>query len=199
MSFTKNITRGIGALALAGTLWFGQGGAAMAQPGPGGERGPGGGHMSFLAERLDLTSEQQTQIKQIFERHMAKAKAERQAFEATLTPEQRAEMEARRKEWEERHKERVAERAERPEGKKEPKGEGKERRGRPDGPPGSGPMANLTPEQREAFRAKREAEREAIDAEIRAVLTPQQAAEFDKLKSERPERPPGGPRGERPE
>lgn len=200
MSFSKNFTRGLGALALAGLLWSSQAGPALAQPGPGGGPHAGGGHIQMLTERLSLTGEQQTQIKEILERHRERARAEKATYEASLSPEQRAAMEARRKEWQERHQERVAQRGERPEGE-QPKGERPrgDRKPGPDGVSGSGPMAQLTPEQREAFRSKREAERQTIDSEIRAVLTPQQAAEFDKLKESRPERGPRGPRGERPD
>lgn len=61
--------------------------------------------------------------------------------------------------------------------------------------------AQMTPEQkaeREARRKERmaqmEAEHTALDNEIRAVLTPQQQAEFEKMKAERKERRGPGPR-----
>lgn len=191
MSLSKNFTRRFAALALAGGLWLAQTGPAAAQPLPAGGHRPAGGHISYLTERLSLTSQQQAQIREIFERHREKARAERQAFEASLSREQRAEMETRRKEWQARHEERTAQREGRPEGRDEPRSERKERPLRSDGPPGSGPTARLTPEQRETFRARRQAERRSIDGEIRAVLTPEQAAEFDRINAERPQRPPG--------
>lgn len=170
MIVTTKLSRIAGAIALGGLLFLGSADTAQARPGGGEGRPHRGNPVEHMTERLQLSSDQQTKIKAIFDKHFAAHKAEREAREAQMTPEQKAEREAR-------HKERMAQRekGERPTGPRSKDGK------KPDDA------------QRAAFRQKMEAERTALDNEIKAVLTPQQQAEFEKMKSERKER--RGPRG----
>ncbi len=165
MIVVSKLSRIAGAFALGGLLFLASADTAQARPNGGEGRPQRGNPAEHLSERLQLTSDQETKIKAIFDKRFAAHKAERDAREAQMTPEQKAEREAR-------HKERMAQRE---------KGE------RPTGPrvkDGKGP----DDAQRAAFRQKREAERTALDNEIKAVLTPQQQAEFEKMKSEKKER-----------
>jgi Spy/CpxP family protein refolding chaperone len=141
-------------------------GAAGAEPQHGGPRGQGPATM--LAQRLQLTPLQQTQVKDIFAKHMAEARARHEAFEASLTPEQKAERDARRQEWE----------ARRASGEVAQRGPAQER-------------PEPTPEQRARMQKRHQqmqAEMQGIDAEIQAVLTPEQRTVFEQMKAEGPGR-----------
>lgn len=63
-----------------------------------GKRGPGKNPMEALSAELNLSADQQAQLKSLFENRMAERKAAREAREAQMTPEQKAEREARHKE-----------------------------------------------------------------------------------------------------
>ena len=170
MKIGMKLARGFSALALTGMLLVG---AASAQPGPGGPGGRRGDPVEMLAQRLQLTDTQKVQVKGIFDRHFEAAKARHQAFEANMTPEQKAEREARRQAWEARRAQggdQVASNGQRP--------------ARPE----------LTPEQRQKMEARHQemqAERQQLESEIQAVLTPDQIKTLEQMKAERPKHPRG--------
>lgn len=173
MKIGKKLIGGLSALALTGMLLIG---SASAQPGPGGPGGPGGRRgdpVEMLAQRLQLTDTQKAQVKSIFDKHFEAAKARHEAFEASLTPEQKAERQARRQAWEARRAqggEQVASNEQRP------------------------ARTELTDEQRQKMEARHkemDAERQQIESEIQAVLTPQQRQVLEQMKAERPQHPRG--------
>lgn len=191
MSIFRYLSRAAGALAIAGLLLFAP---PQAQAHPG---GPGGSHcLEQLSQRLQLSPEQQTQIKALFEERFAaqqekrrvkieqaprddafrqKMEAERAALndqiKAVLTPEQQAEWENVQAEF------------------KNP-GES-----RADGPTPHGSPAEffaqrlqLTPEQQSRIAAiyeERFAARKAERAARQAQLTPEQKAERQARRQER--------------
>lgn len=165
MNVVSKLSRIAGAVALGGLLFLASADTAQARPAGGEGKPQRGNPAEHMSERLQLSSDQQTQIKAIFDKRFAAHKAEREAREAQMTPEQKAQREAR-------HKERMAQRekGERPTGPRT-----KDEKGPDDA-------------QRAAFRQKMVAERTALDNEIKAVLTPEQQVEFEKMKSERKER-----------
>lgn len=174
MSVVRKLSRGLAGFALTGMLLAG---AASAMPGgPGGAAGQRGPDpVTMMAERLSLTDQQKVQIQSIFEKHFAEARARHEAFEATLTPEQKAEREARRQQWQARRQQggQVADSGQRP------------------------PRPELTPEQRQDMETRHrqmQANRQQLEAEIQAVLTPEQNQILQQMKAERPDRRGGGPR-----
>ena len=138
--------------------------AFCGQGGPHGDRGGPDQHLAQLTERLNLTPEQQTQVKAIIEKERAAAqrlRAEtRKAIEGVLTDAQRAEQSARMGKRLDRHLERMAKRL------------------------------SLTPEQTSQIRAilverqtNPELDRTAVKERIDAVLTPAQKQQFESMRS----------------
>lgn len=135
-----------------------------------------------IAQELSLTPEQQSQIQAIFQSHRAAMRAKHEAFEtylrSILTPEQIAILDRAK--------------AERKDGQ---------------GPGHGGRKAifkdlNLSEEQKSKLKAYRQenmpamkADREKLQAEIAQVLTPEQKAKWEQMKSQRRDGKgrPGGP------
>ncbi|WP_295388811.1 Spy/CpxP family protein refolding chaperone [uncultured Thiodictyon sp.] len=164
-------------------------GATAAFCDQGGPHGDNGGrpdkHLAQLTERLNLTPEQQAQIKTIIEEEHAAAQRlradSRKRIDAVLTDAQRAEQAARMDKRMARHLERLTKRL------------------------------NLTPEQTAQVRAilverqtNPDLDRAAVKQRIAAVLTPEQREQLQSMRSRDQQhgRPGGdpkrdGPRGQR--
>lgn len=135
------------------------------------ERGEGKGKRGFNPERmmekmsaeLDLSAEQQAQIKSIFESRKSKFAQLREQMKTTFTDEQRAAMKEMRK------NRRAA--GERP---------SKEERQAKFAEIG---ISEGQMQQMKALREQMRAEREGIKSEISAVLTPEQQAKLQEMKS----------------
>ena len=140
------------------------------------ENGQGQGHhhrgkhgakmMEKMSSELNLTSEQQAQIKTIFESHKDNFKQLREQMKSTFTEEQRQAMKEARK----------------------------NRRGAKDGRPSKEERAQKMAElgisegqraQMQSLRQQMKQEREQIKTEIMAVLTPDQQAKFEEMKAQR--------------
>jgi Spy/CpxP family protein refolding chaperone len=165
-------------VGLVASLFFA--GAAVAAPGGGG--GPrGGGHHQRLEKmqaELALTPEQSSQIKAIMESNKAEMKMLQEQMKNTFTPDQQAQMKA----WRENR-----EKGQRPsrEGMKAKMDE----LGLSDG----------QRQQIKTYRQQIKTKREGIQAQINAILTPDQVAKMEAKKAEfRQKRGKGGKgRGER--
>ncbi|WP_295448429.1 Spy/CpxP family protein refolding chaperone [uncultured Thiodictyon sp.] len=143
-------------------------GATAAFCGQGGPHGDHGGgpdkHLAQLTERLNLTPEQQAQVKTIIEKEHAAAQRlhadTRKQIEGVLTDAQRAEQSARMQKRLDRHLERM------------------------------GKRLTLTPEQTTQIRAilverqtNPDLDRTAVKERIAAVLTPEQKQQFESMGS----------------
>lgn len=134
-------------------------------------QGPGKGAKRFerLAQKLNLTADQQAKLKPIAQNYQQQRKAEREAsrakFQSVLTPEQKTKFEQMK-----------ADRKNNP-GKPEP---GMRKK--------MAEELGLTPEQQEQLKAyhqenrdKMKAEREAFVAQVKTILTPQQQAQLTQM------------------
>ena len=148
------------------------------------ERGEGKGKRGFNPERmmekmsaeLNLTQDQQTQIKGIFESRKAKFEQYREQMKSTFTDEQRAKMKEMRK-----NRKSAGERLSK-----------EDRQAR-------WAEIGITEQQKQQMKALREqmkAERESIKNEISAVLTAEQQAKLQEMKAKhKGKRGKRGPRG----
>lgn len=149
------------------------------------ERGHRGGKhnpekmLQRMSEKLELTADQQAQVKAIFESHKPRMEELREQMKSTFTDEQREKMHEMRK------NRKRGERGERP---------SKEER-----------MAKFQElgisqgqmDQMKSLRQQMRTEREAIKNEISTILTPEQKAKAEEMKSKwKDRRHKRGPRGE---
>ncbi|MBI3928548.1 MAG: hypothetical protein HY319_23615 [Armatimonadetes bacterium] len=129
----------------------------------GGKGGGKAGHFERLKETLGLSAQQEDQIKSLFSQHRDQMQAQRQAFEASLTADQKAKLEAF---------------------KSEHRGHKRGERGqRPEFLAG----LNLTPEQ-QTLLDRVKADRRSLHGQIEAVLTPEQRQKMEQLRIQK--RPP---------
>lgn len=181
----QTIYKGIFSLAAVALLSFG---AVAAEGG----RHHGGRGFERMAQHLSLTDAQQAQLKPIFEAQKAQRQQMHQQMktqmQSILTPEQVAQLEQQRSEWQSKPKgERRAERGER-------RAERGERRARGERG-GKFAKLNLTDAQkaqlkafREAHRPQMQAQRQQFEQQMAAVLTAEQRAKVEEMKQRRGER-----------
>lgn len=154
-------------------------GTAMAERGHHGKRGFNPEKMvEKMASHLDLTTEQQTQVKAILESHKPQFELLGEQMRSTLTEDQRARMKEMRKN--------------RKAGGERPSKEDRQAKMAELG------ISDAQMQQMRSIRQQMKTEREAVKNEISTVLTPEQQAKLEEMKSNRKgRRGHRGMRGER--
>ncbi len=143
--------------------------------------GQGGKRFEKMAEYLGLSQEQRTQIQPYRENMKASVQAERDAFQATLSADQKAQLEQMKAE----RKERWAKRQSNQEGERT--GRRGQRRQRLN----LNETLNLTAEQSQALERMKtniKAEKEAFHSTLTLLLTPEQQQKLEEKKQRKRER-----------
>lgn len=165
-SHRQRFVTALAAVGLMASLFLAAG-PANAEPGHGGGKDGGRHSQRFekMQSELGLSADQTARIKAIFESRKGEFKSMRQQMKSILTPEQQAQM----KSWRESRKQGAGERPSREDMKARFE------------------QLGLTDAQRDQMKALRQSmkdDRESVNAQIQAVLTPDQLAKWQAKKSE---------------